>query len=122
MSLFGAGYGGVTFSSSFKSFVSDCLNKDPVQRPSACDLLRHRFVKNVKSSGVLSGLIAARGGVESHCTDDSVAAAAVASTDADAVITTRWCVYCWWCCNAVLLVQAQGGSAGFDWNFTVKVQ
>ncbi|KAJ3330891.1 putative protein serine/threonine kinase, partial [Blyttiomyces sp. JEL0837] len=36
------------FSKGFKEFISLCLQKDPEKRPSATDLLRHKFIKAAK--------------------------------------------------------------------------
>lgn len=33
------------YSSAFKAFVACCTNKDPLQRPSATELLKHPFLK-----------------------------------------------------------------------------
>jgi serine/threonine-protein kinase 24/25/MST4 len=45
------------FSKPFKEFVSWCLNKDPDQRPTAKELLRHRFVRGAKKTSSLVELI-----------------------------------------------------------------
>ncbi|KAG9317295.1 kinase-like domain-containing protein [Chiua virens] len=45
------------FSPAFKEFVSLCLTKDPAKRPTAKDLLNHRFVKNTKKTSYLTELI-----------------------------------------------------------------
>ncbi|KAI8049549.1 kinase-like domain-containing protein [Syncephalis plumigaleata] len=46
------------FSSAFKEFVSLCLTKDADQRPSARELLEHRFIVNcTRSTDVLQDLI-----------------------------------------------------------------
>lgn len=45
------------FSKAFKEFVSLCLNKDPNERPTAKELLRHRFIKSAKKSSFLTELI-----------------------------------------------------------------
>lgn len=45
------------FSSSFKDFVALCLTKDPVERPSAKDLLQHRFIKYARSTKTLQDVV-----------------------------------------------------------------
>ncbi|KAF0468080.1 Pkinase-domain-containing protein [Gigaspora margarita] len=45
------------FSSSFKDFASLCLQKNPNDRPTAKDLLRHRFIKSARSTTQLQELI-----------------------------------------------------------------
>src|ERR1700749_1722259 len=45
------------FSSSFKDFVERCLQKEPRERPSAKELLKHAFVKKAKKTTYLTELI-----------------------------------------------------------------
>ncbi|KAA8582716.1 hypothetical protein FQN60_006387 [Etheostoma spectabile] len=46
------------FSKSFKEFTEACLNKDPAFRPTAKELLKHKFiVKHCKKTSYLSELI-----------------------------------------------------------------
>eukprot|EP01110_Echinostelium_bisporum_P008174 TRINITY_DN29_c0_g1_i1.p1 TRINITY_DN29_c0_g1~~TRINITY_DN29_c0_g1_i1.p1 ORF type:complete len:487 (-),score=191.75 TRINITY_DN29_c0_g1_i1:311-1771(-) len=45
------------FSKAFKEFVALCLNKDPAERPTAKDLLKHRFIKGAKKTSFLTELI-----------------------------------------------------------------
>jgi len=46
-----------TFSKQFKEFVETCLNKDPENRPSAKELMRHPFIKKAKKNSYLIDLI-----------------------------------------------------------------
>eukprot|EP01087_Luapelamoeba_hula_P010567 TRINITY_DN27_c0_g1_i1.p1 TRINITY_DN27_c0_g1~~TRINITY_DN27_c0_g1_i1.p1 ORF type:complete len:445 (-),score=105.71 TRINITY_DN27_c0_g1_i1:151-1485(-) len=48
------------FSKKFKDFVAACLKKDPAERPTAKELLKHPFVKNTKKTNVLVELIERR--------------------------------------------------------------
>jgi len=44
------------FSPAFKEFVALCLTKDPAQRPSAKDLLQHRFIRSARKTSALTEL------------------------------------------------------------------
>ncbi|EFA81133.1 severin kinase [Heterostelium album PN500] len=48
------------FSKGFKEFCSLCLNKDPNLRPTAKDLLKHKFIKAAKKTSCLTELIERR--------------------------------------------------------------
>lgn len=48
---------GASFSKAFKEFVSLCLQRDPNARPSARELLKHKFIKNAKRTSYLTELI-----------------------------------------------------------------
>ncbi|KAH6914908.1 STE/STE20/YSK protein kinase [Coprinopsis sp. MPI-PUGE-AT-0042] len=45
------------FSTAFKDFVTQCLTKDPKLRPSANELLQHRFIRAAKKTSYLTELI-----------------------------------------------------------------
>ena len=45
------------FSKAFKEFVEACLNKDPENRPSAKELMRHPYIKKAKKNSHLMDLI-----------------------------------------------------------------
>jgi len=45
------------FSKQFKEFVEACLNKDPENRPSAKELMRHPYIKKAKKNSHLMDLI-----------------------------------------------------------------
>ena len=46
--------GGAAFSKPFREFVGLCLEKDPKRRPSARELLRHRFLRGARRTQTLS--------------------------------------------------------------------
>jgi serine/threonine-protein kinase 24/25/MST4 len=48
------------FTKPFKEFVSLCLQKDPEERPSAKELLKHPFIKKAKKTAMLVELIERR--------------------------------------------------------------
>mmetsp|Transcript_9544 Transcript_9544/g.15643 ORF Transcript_9544/g.15643 Transcript_9544/m.15643 type:complete len:544 (+) Transcript_9544:74-1705(+) len=50
------------FSKDLKDFVTCCLNKDPNERPSAKDLMKHKAIKNAKKTSFLTELIERREG------------------------------------------------------------
>lgn len=45
------------YSKDFKDFIANCLIKDPDRRPSAKELLKHRFIKNAGKTEALQELI-----------------------------------------------------------------
>ncbi|KDR83741.1 hypothetical protein GALMADRAFT_55364 [Galerina marginata CBS 339.88] len=45
------------FSTTFKDFVAQCLTKDPKLRPTANELLQHRFIRMAKKTSYLTELI-----------------------------------------------------------------
>lgn len=51
---------GNNYSKDFKDFIAGCLTKDPDRRPSAKELLKHRFIKNAGKTEALQELIIRR--------------------------------------------------------------
>ena len=45
------------YSTKFKSFVAACLVKEPKDRPSASDLLQHKFIRSAKKTSAVRDLI-----------------------------------------------------------------
>eukprot|EP00042_Codosiga_hollandica_P019237 m.58846 g.58846 ORF g.58846 m.58846 type:complete len:412 (+) comp49201_c0_seq2:264-1499(+) len=45
------------FTKPFKEFVTSCLNKEPVNRPTVKDLLKHKFIAKAKKTSYLTELI-----------------------------------------------------------------
>ncbi|KAL2863230.1 uncharacterized protein BJX67DRAFT_374695 [Aspergillus lucknowensis] len=45
------------YSNAFKDFIAQCLTKDPERRPSAKELLRHKFIRNAGKTEALQELI-----------------------------------------------------------------
>lgn len=58
------------FSKAFKEFVAMCLNKDPNDRPTAKELLKHRFIKTAKKNTFLVELIERFKNWKQKCRDD----------------------------------------------------
>lgn len=58
------------FSKAFKEFVAMCLNKDPNDRPTAKELLKHRFIKTAKKNTYLVELIERYKNWKQKCRDD----------------------------------------------------
>lgn len=51
---------GNQYSNSFKDFIAQCLTKDPDRRPTARELLRHKFIRNAGKTEALQELIQRR--------------------------------------------------------------
>lgn len=51
---------GNTYSQSFKDFIAQCLIKEPEHRPTAKELLRHKFIRNAGKTEALQELIQRR--------------------------------------------------------------
>jgi len=45
------------FSKAFKDFVATCLKKEPVERPTAKELLKHPFIKKARKTSFLTELV-----------------------------------------------------------------
>ncbi|KAI8495149.1 PREDICTED: serine/threonine-protein kinase 25-like [Branchiostoma belcheri] len=62
-----------SYSKSFKDFVESCLNKDPKFRPTAKELLKHKFIRTAKKTSFLVELIETfkRWKAEGHGDSDS---------------------------------------------------
>ncbi|UZJ54772.1 hypothetical protein CBS101457_004092 [Exobasidium rhododendri] len=65
-----------SFSKAFREFVSLCLQRDPAARPTAKELLKHRFIRNAKKTTYLTELIERlerwrSDGGDSHDAEDS---------------------------------------------------
>ncbi|XP_078693692.1 serine/threonine-protein kinase 25-like isoform X1 [Branchiostoma floridae x Branchiostoma belcheri] len=77
-----------SYSKSFKDFVESCLNKDPKFRPTAKELLKHKFIRTAKKTSFLVELIETfkrwkaegHGDSDSNSDDESIAYMSVANT------------------------------------------
>ncbi|CAH3146935.1 unnamed protein product [Pocillopora meandrina] len=58
------------FSKAFKEFVAMCLNKDPSDRPTAKELLKHRWIRTAKKNSYLVELIERYKNWKQKCRDD----------------------------------------------------
>jgi serine/threonine protein kinase len=70
------------YSRAFKEFVALCLQKDPALRPSAKELLKHRFIKLAKKTSYLTELLDRSEKVEETFSDDE--------EESTEEITTEW--------------------------------
>uniref|UniRef100_A0A3B1J232 non-specific serine/threonine protein kinase n=1 Tax=Astyanax mexicanus TaxID=7994 RepID=A0A3B1J232_ASTMX len=81
------------FSKSFKEFVDSCLNKDPTFRPTAKELLKHKFiVKNAKKTSYLTELIdrLKRWKAEGHSDGESSSDSDSESSSKDSDSSPEW--------------------------------
>jgi len=69
------------FSQPFREFVAACLNKDPNERPSVKDLLKHKFITKAKGTKSLTELIERRAKFIKEGGKVEVAANAESSSD-----------------------------------------
>lgn len=51
---------GATYSANFKDFIAQCLIKDPDRRPTAKELLRHKFIRGAGKTEALQELVQRR--------------------------------------------------------------
>lgn len=49
-----------SYSPAFRDFVAQCLTRDPLRRPSASELLKHKFFKHAGSTSLLAAVLATR--------------------------------------------------------------
>merc|ERR1719410_2257292 len=84
-----------SFSKQFKEFTKTCLNKDPENRPSAVELLRHPFIRKAKRNNHLMDMIdryknwMTNHGNETDSDSDSEVDAANNSDDSDWNLTVK---------------------------------
>ncbi|GAA6065320.1 serine/threonine-protein kinase 26 [Tachysurus ichikawai] len=81
------------FSKTFKEFVDSCLNKDPAFRPTAKELLKHKFiVKNAKKTSYLTELIdrLKRWKAEGHSDGDSDSDSDSESSSKNSDLSPEW--------------------------------
>ncbi|KAL9964995.1 hypothetical protein ACROYT_G028718 [Oculina patagonica] len=80
------------FSKAFKEFVAMCLNKDPNDRPTAKELLKHRFIKTAKKNTYLVELIERFKNWKQKCRDDDDSSSGEENEEdgAGSVGTSKW--------------------------------
>jgi len=62
---------GRNYSKNFKSFVKNCLMKNPIERSSAKELLKHPFIRKAKKVSILTELLERKNVLKKKETDDS---------------------------------------------------
>jgi serine/threonine-protein kinase 24/25/MST4 len=86
------------FSPAFKDFVSLCLTKDPAARPTAKELLNHRFIRGARKTTSLTELIEryqdyrsrSRGGAGGQAQSVSPAQPSAPTWDPNSTLRSEW--------------------------------
>lgn len=80
------------FSKAFKEFVAMCLNKDPSDRPTAKELLKHRWIRTAKKNSYLVELIERYKNWKQKCRDDDDSSSGEENEEDgnSSVGTSRW--------------------------------
>ncbi|GAA5872843.1 hypothetical protein JCM1840_005866 [Sporobolomyces johnsonii] len=106
------------FSNAFKDFVALCLIKDPKERPTAKELLQHRFVKYARKTSQLSDLIErhqewrAKGPRKDAAKDAKGGKGAKDPAEDDSVLVGGGSVMSAWAFDTLRAEQEGGGTVG----------